>query len=144
VCVQCGELHPCHHVTTEAELERERRVLNRLTSLTAGHCWACEEPIGSRQRRIDFEGENLLVPGGPSPVQFHTRSQCHGIACAYEKRWVAHRPGRAWRLQCPGSGVHHRDAFVCTQGQECPGERTVHRSTEDHRIGGLRCARCGS
>lgn len=141
VCVQCGELHPCRHITTEAEVARQGEEAERLMNIGPGCCWSCGEPVTSRQRSIAFDGENLLLPGGPLAL-FHTRRSCHYAASRYEQRWVAADPRRRWRLQCPGHIAVHADAAECTEGVLCPGPGVPHRGWEDHRRGGFRCARC--
>lgn len=98
VCARCGELHPCRHLTTEAEVARQGEAMDRLMGIGPGCCWECGEPITSRQRRVEFDGENLLLPGGPT-VAFHTRRACQGAARRYERRWVAADPRRRRRLE---------------------------------------------
>jgi hypothetical protein len=101
VCVLCQELHPCRHVTTEEEVTRAGEHLDRLTSVGPEACWACGDPITKRQHSIAFWGPNLLLPGGPTPVRFHTRRNpvsCLQAACEYEQVWVAEDPSRPIRL----------------------------------------------
>ncbi|GAA4928615.1 hypothetical protein GCM10023224_04830 [Streptomonospora halophila] len=94
VCNLCQELAPCRHMTTEQEVSAGHARLHRMMSMTADSCWGCGEPITRRQKSVRFDGENLVLPGGPTPVRFHTRSRCQGEAAAYERAWLAADPGR--------------------------------------------------
>lgn len=144
VCNVCRELVPCRHMTTEQEVEAGQAKLDRLTSLTTESCWGCSEPITRRQRSIGFEGDNLLLPGGPSPVRFHTRKACYWTASDYEKAWIAADPSRPWRLYCPGDLVRHMDGPACSEGDRCAGATVYHRSTEDHTSGHIQCDHCSA
>lgn len=144
VCNLCQELVPCRHMTTEREVEAGQAKLDRLTSLTVDLCWGCSEPITRRQKSIGFEGDNLALPGGPSPVRFHTRKDCYWAASDYEKKWIAEDPSRPWRLYCPGDLVHHYDGPACSEGDRCAGAKVYHRSTEDHKVGRTRCDHCST
>lgn len=108
----------------------------RLAAILPGCCWACGEPIVGRQRGIEFEGENLLMPGA-GPAVFHTshsrkasrvgyRATCRGEAEKYEERWVAAQPGRKVRLTCPGMLFRHFGYVECTRLADCPGEEATH------------------
>lgn len=144
VCNQCLELVPCRHVTTDRAVEAGQAKLDRLTALSVDSCWGCSEPITRRQKSIGFEGENLLLPGGPSPVRFHTRRDCYWSASDYEKKWIGADPRRAWRLSCPGDLVHHYDGPACSEGDRCAGVKVRHRSMEDHTVGQIRCDHCST
>ncbi|MEU5858909.1 hypothetical protein ABZ799_26630 [Nocardiopsis dassonvillei] len=86
VCVHCQELHPCRHMTTEAEIARGEAKLDKLTSIAPGCCWWCGDPITRRQKRGAFEGPNLLLPGGHSPVEFYGRESCSTGVWSYENK----------------------------------------------------------
>lgn len=86
VCVHCQELHPCRHMTTEAEVARGEAKLDKLTSIAPGCCWWCGDPITRRQKKVTFEGPNLLLPGGHTPVEFHGRSGCSTGVWSYEDK----------------------------------------------------------
>lgn len=86
VCVHCQELHPCRHMTTEAEVARGEAKLDKLTSIAPGCCWWCGDKITSRQKKVSFEGPNLLLPGGHSPVEFHGRAACSTGVWSYENK----------------------------------------------------------
>ena len=144
VCNLCQELVPCRHMTTEQQVSAGQAKLDRLMSLTVDSCWGCSEPITRRQKSIGFEGENLLLPGGPSPVRFHTRKGCHGEAADYETKWISADPRRSWRLYCPGDLVHHMDGPVCSEGERCAGVEVGHRAVEDHTFGRIRCDHCST
>lgn len=86
VCVHCLELHPCRHMTTKAEVARGEAKLDKLTSIAPGCCWYCGDRVTSRQKKVLFDGPNLLLPGGHTPVVFHGREGCSAGVWAYEQR----------------------------------------------------------
>lgn len=119
-CSCCGEPMPCR-----AELEDEQVSigLNRIAELEAippGACWACSEPITTRQKSVTYLGENLDLPGGRQP-HFHMRGKCRGSAHRYEERWLAADPRRERILtwpKCAGILVVHADG-----SSECVSDR---------------------
>lgn len=145
VCVECKELHPCHHLDIVRQVESSAQALERVSGLGAGDCWGCGQPIEPRARSITFEGDNLIIPGGPSPVRFHTRFSCHGEAARYEQLWVEQDPRRVATLTCAGSATEHRGSFDCTLDPGCPGPRASHRAVSHHnRFRAAECPDCPS
>lgn len=156
VCKDCGEPWPCPELEITQEVDREAAKLAELERILPGCCWSCGDPVTHKQSSISFDGENLLLPGAPSPV-FHLRrkGQCRSDAHSYEKRWVAAGEGRRWRLQCPGRLIRHVDGDECTEDPFCPGGNTSHNTFTRHVFGRLpdgsiqsaygpdfRCLRC--
>ncbi|WP_147457223.1 hypothetical protein [Micromonospora pisi] len=121
-----------------AELE-DREVTARLAEVEVfatrlpGCCWSCGEPISSRQRAVDYPGDNLDLPGGPE-ARFHTRETCSGDAKRYELRWIAVDPRRERILTYPKCGgilvVHGDGSSECRSG---PGLAGDHESEPDCR-----------
>jgi hypothetical protein len=150
VCTECGEPWPCPEIGITREVRKNSAEMERLAAIMPGCCWSCGEPVTARQSSIVFEGENLLLPGGPPPV-FHLRGKggCHAAAMTYEDRWVPAGEGRPWRLQCAGKVTQHVDGGVCDR-DDCPGVKAHHAERATHVLaqGGtvLRwardCARC--
>ncbi|EFC80068.1 hypothetical protein [Parafrankia sp. EUN1f] len=95
VCARCGELYPCREVDAARQAAREMQRVDELMSVRPGCCWHCQEPISHRQASQTFPGENLLLPGAPSP-SFHLRRTggCRDAAAEYEKRWQASEQGK--------------------------------------------------
>ncbi|MEV4672769.1 hypothetical protein AB0K34_14025 [Actinomadura sp. NPDC049382] len=133
-CSCCGEPMPCR---AELEDEQVTASLDRIAKMEAippGACWACAEPITTRQKAVAYPGENLDLPGTDAP-NFHTRRSCLPAAHAYEERWVAVDPRRerilTWPL-CGGSLIVHGDgSSECFGGVlECRG----HATHDHHRI----------
>jgi hypothetical protein len=157
VCRDCGEPWPCRELEITAEVGRQAAKLAELEKILPGCCWSCGEPVTHREGSIRFDGENLLLPGAPSPV-FHLRrkGQCRSGAASYEKRWVPAAGGRRWRLQCPGRLVRHLDGNECSEDPFCPGGNAVHHTFICHvftrspdgsvcpmpGLGGEDCLRC--
>jgi hypothetical protein len=147
VCSDCGEPWPCRELDITHEVRRQSAEMERLARIMPGCCWSCGEPVTSRQKSVTFEGENLLLPGGPPPV-FHLRSgkpYCSSGAVSYEKRWVAAAPGRHPWLYCTGHLIRHVDGPECTEEPFCPGARVRHSYFQDHRGDAgyvRRCLRC--
>lgn len=156
VCKDCGELWPCREVEIVQEIDKQAAKLAELEKILPGCCWSCGDPVTHKQGSIRFEGDNLLLPGAPSPV-FHLRrkGRCLSDAHGYEKRWIAAEEGRRWRLQCPGKLVRHVDGDECSEGPLCPGGNASHHTFIRHSYGRLpdgtvqsvygtdfRCCRC--
>jgi len=157
VCRDCGEPWPCRDLEITQEISRESGKLARYEKILPGCCWGCGDPVTQRQKALRFDGENLLLPGAPSPV-FHLRRRgdCASAALSYEKRWIAADATRRWRLQCPGHVTRHLDGCDCTEGPLCPGAAASHHSFTRHvhqrmpdgsitpmpGMGGDDCTRC--
>ena len=156
VCKDCGELWPCREVEIAQEIDKQSAKLADLEKILPGCCWSCKEPVTHKQGSIRFDGDNLLLPGAPSPV-FHRRRKGHCLSAAmtYEKRWVAAEEGRRWRLQCPGKLIRHVDGDECSEDPYCPGGGVSHNTFMSHVYGRLpdgsvrsaygadfRCLRC--
>ena len=146
VCSDCGKPWPCPEIGITREVRRQSAEMARLEAVLPGCCWKCGKPVTGRQKSIVFEGENLLLPGGPAVV-FHLRSgspYCSSAAVAYEKKWVAADPGRHPRLYCTGRLIIHVDGPECTEDPFCAGN-VQHSSFWDHRghVASVRgCLRC--
>lgn len=139
VCKECGEPWPCPELDIKAEVDKQSAEMARLESILPGCCWCCGEPVTSRHKAIVFDGENLLLPGGP-PVVFHRRRRskggrhlCRSAAISYEERWVPAEEGRQWRLTCPGNVVRHVDGLDCSEPL-CPGAEAFHRNGIAHQF----------
>lgn len=124
-CSCCGEPMPCR---AELEDEQVSAGLNRIAKLEAippGACWACSEPVSTRQKSVSYPGENIDLPGGQTP-QFHLRGKCRPSAHMYEERWVAADPRRERILtwpRCDGALIVHADgSSECVAGRNPLGE----------------------
>ena len=142
VCSQCGELYPCRHLEIEDEAAKQMKRLADFEAIMPGCCWHCGQPVTRRQKAIEFAGDNLLLPGAPSPVFHWRRDACGSAAKAYEDKWAKAGPDRHRRLSCTGNLVLHVDGAECSEDPHCPGSRVNHRSFMNHRYGGHRCLRC--
>lgn len=146
VCASCGELAPCRELEKARAMEvaavYANQKLERDLSILDGCCWSCGEVITHRQKRIEFEGDNADLPGGPAAV-FHLREKCRGDARRYEERWAKLDGSRRSRLSCPGKVIYHLDGMECTEDPHCPGEQAQHNSgMSNHRQGYGICLRC--
>lgn len=134
VCVQCGELSPCRDLLIEQEVQKQAEEMERKLSVPPGCCWACHKPITKRHKSIEFEGENVEVPGGPA-VAFHLRGDgCGWHARQYEKKWVKGHPDRTLRLHCDGRLTYHYDGVECSEGPLCTGPTVHHDGYTNHRV----------
>lgn len=141
-CTGCGRLWPCPCKEEQDAADSAMRRLTALESVLPGCCWGCGKPITGRHNSIVFDGENLLLPGGPPPA-FHTAgsqrhettgSKCRSQAIDYEKQWLGAGPGRLARMTCPGTLFRHYESYECDSGETCPGpgashHRNVHCTT---------------
>lgn len=137
-CSCCGEPMPCRAELADRQVAAAAARLDDLASRMAGCCWACREPITSRQQAVTYDGDNLDLPGGP-PVRFHLRRQCWGSATAYENRWIVADRARQRILTYPScSGwlvVHHDGSSECrpsgssSPAQDCRGHETHNHSS---------------
>lgn len=145
VCSDCRLIWPCPCDERTTEARKAMKEFDRLAGVLPGCCWNCAQPVEKRQQSITFDGDNLLMPGGPQVV-FHTsgsrfyRSQfgktsCRSAAKDYERRWVEARPGRAARLSCPGVMFRHFGYSECTAAAGCPGEGADHRESTHCTVG---------
>lgn len=132
VCRECGEPWPCPELDIKRELDKSAAEMARLEGIMPGCCWCCGEPVTSRHKAIVFDGENLLLPGGP-PAVFHLRQRskggrhlCRSAAISYEERWVPAGEGRRWRISCPGRCIRHVDGLECAEEPVCPGPEAWH------------------
>jgi hypothetical protein len=119
MCSCCGEPMPCRAELQDREVAAGLAEVEKFAKKMPGCCWACSEPITSRQRAVAYPGDNLDLPGGP-PVRFHTRAKCGYDACQYELRWIAVDPRRERILTYPKcSGilvVHANGSSECRSG----------------------------
>jgi hypothetical protein len=134
-CIACDRLWPCACHDQNREAAAGLAEFERVAAIAPGCCWACGEPVTGRQKAVAFDGDNLLLPGGPTVV-FHIANHrrptggwttCLERAEEYEVRWVAAAPGRVARLRCPGVQFQHRTkALECSAGTACVGPRARH------------------
>lgn len=127
-CSCCGEPMPCRAAITDAQVQHGMDKLAHLEAKMPGACWACGEPITTRQKAVTYAGENLDLPGGPT-VKFHTRQKCWFSAEAYEERWLAANPGQPRIITypyCRGTLITHNDGTgECHDGHpDCQGHLT--------------------
>jgi hypothetical protein len=130
VCSSCGLLWPCpcdHENRVSADAMRH---LDELHSIMPGCCWSCHDPVTSRQRSVEFPGENLILPGGPAPLFHIGRGACCHHAAKYEDKWLAADPTRGSVFRCLGHLITHLDGsgHECSEGSACRGFDWVHRS----------------
>jgi len=88
MCSCCGQPVPCTAELLDQQVDAEMLQLEGHAAKLPGCCWACSEPISSRQRSVVYPGINLDSPTGPE-VRFHTRHACARSAERYEQRWIA-------------------------------------------------------
>lgn len=132
-CVDCERLWPCPCDDRNRAAEKAMAELDRLGAVLPGCCWACGEPISRLHKSIEFDGENLLLPGA-GPAMFHTaesrkggeRGTCRAQAVKYEEAWIAAAPGRPRRLRCPGTLYRHHAYSECSEPDGCPGVDASH------------------
>lgn len=118
MCSCCGEPTPCRAELDDRAVAAAIAEMDRLTAKQPGHCWACDEPIGPRQRVVAYPGVNVDYPPGPDAV-FHLRGKCYGAAADYELRWIAADPAHRrilTRPECDGLlVVHHDGSSECAE-----------------------------
>ena len=88
MCSCCGQPVPCTAELLDQQINAEMLQLEEHSAKLPGCCWACSEPISSRQRSVAYPGVNLDSPTGPE-VRFHTRYACAQSAESYKQRWLA-------------------------------------------------------
>lgn len=89
VCAECLESVPCRRLREQWAATHAARRAKELMSIPEGACWSCRELITVRQKLVEFPGENLFMPAGPT-VTFHIgRMECRRAAMEYQKSWVA-------------------------------------------------------
>lgn len=136
-CSCCGDPMPCRTELQDEEVGRSLEQVEEFSRRLPGCCWACEEPISSRQRSVTYPGDNLDLPGGHEP-HFHTRSLCRGRAERYELRWIATDPRRERILTYPLCGgilvVHGDGSTECQSGRDpmFDLERPTQRDCDGH------------
>lgn len=123
VCSCHGDPWPCQEVDRAEVAAAAAERLDALMAKVPGCCWACGEPITSRQRTVAYPGDNIDLPGGPS-VRFHQRRGCWGAALRYEERWIAVDPRHERILTYPRCGgmliVHHDGSSECSTMRDRP------------------------
>lgn len=127
-CSCCGEPMPCRAEMEDRAVTGAVEEMERHARKIPGCCWACGEPITSRQEAVVYAGVNLDAPGGPE-VRFHTRRKCWPSAIHYEDRWRADDPTRPRILTYPACKatliVHADGSSECFGGEEdCHGHLT--------------------
>lgn len=103
MCSCCGEPSPCRADAEDVTVGAAVRKAERFGECMPGCCWACHEPVTSRQTSVRYDGVNLDLPTS-LPPQFHTRQACRRLAVAYELRWLAADPDRPRILTYPDCG----------------------------------------
>ena len=84
LCSCCGDPWPCRMLEAEQEAQAEGQRLNELSQrVENGACFACGQPVTSRQKTIVYPENNVRVPLGPPPV-FHARRSCRLAVVEYE------------------------------------------------------------
>lgn len=138
-CFCCGEPMPCRAELRDREVAAAAGRLEQMAQISPGCCWDCGEPVKSRQKAIDYPGDNVDYPGGP-PVRFHLRNGCWPGARNYELRWLAADPTRSriltWPL-CGGQLIVHADGSsecVATARNPAPGPACRGHLSHDHRV----------
>lgn len=118
-CSCCGEPMPCRTELQERQIKASLDEVARLEAIPPGACWACSEPITTRQDFVTYPGDNLDLPSGQQ-VSFHTRRRCLQAARDYEERWLAADPRRERILTwptCDGLLIVHADGVTeCVSG----------------------------
>lgn len=110
-CSCCGEPMPCRAELADRQVTESLERVEQMEAIPSDACWACSEPITTRQKSVTYPGENLDLPGGQQP-HFHMRRQCRGLAFKYEERWLAVDPRRERILtwpKCDGILLVHAD-----------------------------------
>lgn len=119
MCSCCGEPTPCRAELEDREVSRGLNEVEKHARKRPGHCWSCNEEITSRQKTVTYAGDNIDLPGAPSP-RFHIRGKCGAWARAYEWRWIAEDPRRERILTWPKCGgiltVHADGSSECHGG----------------------------
>jgi hypothetical protein len=119
-CSCCGEPMPCHAELEDRQVTTGLDKIEKLEAIPYGACWACSEPITTRQKSVTYPGDNIDLPGGQQP-HFHTRRQCRGSAELYERKWIAADPRRERVLTWPKCGgiliVHADGSSDCVSGR---------------------------
>lgn len=89
ICVECREPVPCRRLREQWAAVHAARRAKRIMSIPEGACWSCHELITTRQASVEFPGENLFLPAGPT-VTFHIgRMACRRSAMTYQDSWIA-------------------------------------------------------
>jgi hypothetical protein len=142
-CSCCGEPMPCRAELQDRQVTASLNEVTRLEAIPPGACWACSEPITTRQGSVTYPGDNLDLPGGQQP-RFHTRGKCRPTAERYEERWLTTDPRRERILtwpRCEGILVVHADGSTecvsgrtpvgtdCVSQPDCRGHLTHDHST---------------
>lgn len=116
MCSCCGEPMPCDAEIEDQMVAAQAYELAQVEAKMPGACWACNEPITSRQKFVEYPGDNLDLPGAESP-RFHQRAKCWWAATKYELRWIAIDPRHPRILTYPECGgwliVHHDGSSEC-------------------------------
>jgi hypothetical protein len=119
-CSCCGEPMPCRAALEDEQVNSSLDRVAKLEAIPPGVCWACSEPITTRQKSVTYPGDNIDLPGGQEP-SFHTRQQCRGSAERYERKWIAADPRRERILTWPKCGgilvVHADGSSDCVSGR---------------------------
>jgi hypothetical protein len=120
-CSCCGEPMPCRAELEDKQITASLNRVAKMEAIPPGACWACAEPITTRQKAVTYSGDNIDLPGGQQP-RFHTRSACRSRAKRYEERWLAVDPRRERLLTWPACGgillVHADGESECVEGRD--------------------------
>ncbi len=132
-CSCCGEPMPCRAEREDEQVAWALAKVERHAAISPGCCWACAEPITTRQRRVSYPGDNLDLPGAPGP-SYHLRGHCRPSAITYERRWITVDPRRERILTWPPCGglllVHADGSSDCVSGEAGCGGHLTH----DHAV----------
>lgn len=85
LCSCCGEPWPCMREVDERKArDQMAHLAGQVSKAYDGFCYACGEPITTRQRSILAPEPNVELPGFPPPG-FHLRWSCRSGVDAYDR-----------------------------------------------------------
>jgi hypothetical protein len=147
VCSCHGHIWPCQEMDLGDLVERRGLELDKVVAGHAdGICYACCEPISTRQKYVTFPEPSFLLPGFTSPVFHAGRAACWSEAEDYERKYRLAADLDAPRFaSCPGvrfihegRGLSGSDRLECTAGLFCTGHHGPsgyrHESACYHKI----------
>lgn len=87
LCSCCGHPWPCLNFDATVEAQKTAEVMDKKLAKAGvpGTCYACGEPITTRQVSVTYPEDNIELIGYPGP-RFHTRQACAGGWYEYERK----------------------------------------------------------
>lgn len=87
LCSCCGHPWPCLNLDATVEAQKTAEVMDQKLAKAGvpGTCYACGEPITTRQGSVTYPEDNIELIGYPGP-RFHTRQACAGGWYEYERK----------------------------------------------------------